>query len=660
VKPVVPVLFASFACVLGCAGEVPADGCVAPSRLVDSSGSAADGGSADRCIPPGVQDDGCPAGTLGLADGTCQEAGVPPELCGEGFEADGKQGCEPILPAGPCAAGQMAVPGEGACHPVMDCGSGQWGDIPVDAATIYVDGSYLGGNSDGSAVRPWTSVSQAMGGAASGALVAIAAGDYVEDVVVTSEGVRIWGRCPDMVEIAGTGTEVAALFVGPGAGGTEVRGVAVTGDAFGIVVGGATDVIIEQVWVHDALEQGIAIEDELGPTAVTLRGSLVADNHEVGVSVVGAAVAIEQVVIRGTLPRTNDQKAGRGIHVVSGPTTGQASTLAVDGALVEGNHDTGVFIDASSVTLERTVVRDTQAAPNEPAFGRGVDVLSSVPGARATVALTSVLVDESQEAGLVVTGSDASLDGVVVRRTSPRAADQASGRGIVVSVPCDASSCTLSEPATLVAHGVLVDENHDAGVLVAASEATLEGVVVRGTLARASDELNGDGIDLFRVCFSLHNCTTSTPAVATVRGSLVENNHEFGALAYGSDATLQGVLARGTMSRADGVFGDGIAVTVGSTRYLESMGTANAVVTGSAAELNERSGLANWGATVALGATALSCNAFDLGSEVFADVVPFTFVDQGGNGCGCPEPSAICVTVSGGLAPPEPIMEMAQ
>ena len=51
-----------------------AEPCLPPDRLVG-----------DSCLLPGVADDGCPAGTLGLDDGSCQPAGILPEMCGEGF-----------------------------------------------------------------------------------------------------------------------------------------------------------------------------------------------------------------------------------------------------------------------------------------------------------------------------------------------------------------------------------------------------------------------------------------------------------------------------------------------------------------------------------------------------------------------------------------------
>ncbi|MBW2454319.1 MAG: DUF1565 domain-containing protein, partial [Deltaproteobacteria bacterium] len=180
------------------AEQAPA-ACLPPDRLLDDG----------RCLAPDVQDDGCRAGELGLADGTCQPAGVPPELCAEGFEAvDG--GCQPVLPAEPCPKGTVALPGETACHPLGDCGAAPWGDLPVDGATQYVDAGYTGGSSDGSAQAPWTTIGEAIAAAAPGALIAVAAGSYAENVMIASKSVRLWGRCAELVEVVGTSGASAA------------------------------------------------------------------------------------------------------------------------------------------------------------------------------------------------------------------------------------------------------------------------------------------------------------------------------------------------------------------------------------------------------------------------------------------------------------------
>src|SRR5262249_30401199 len=114
------------------------------------------------------------------------------------------------------------------CHEVMPCGSGTWGDIPVEASTQFVDNTYAGGDSDGTMAKPWTTINDAIAQAESGAIVAVAAGTYPEDVLINSKPVRLWGLCPAMVEIAGAGPDGATLLVYKSASsGTEVHGIAV-------------------------------------------------------------------------------------------------------------------------------------------------------------------------------------------------------------------------------------------------------------------------------------------------------------------------------------------------------------------------------------------------------------------------------------------------
>ncbi|HZO17281.1 MAG TPA: integrase core domain-containing protein [Polyangiaceae bacterium] len=346
---------------MGCSAESedapPADTCAPPKRIVG-----------ERCLEPGVQDDGCPAGTLAVGDGSCQPAGVPPELCAEGFVHDGDAGCEPVLPPAPCDKGQMAIAGESACHPVMACGSGTWGDIPIDQATVHVDNTYAGGDSDGSLLRPWTSITSAVAAAPPGALIAIAAGSYVEDVDV-DKPVRLWGVCPAEVELAGTADGSAALSFRPCSSGSEVRGLAITGVQLGVLVAGSADIVLEQLWIHDTLSRTVNVQSTADLTSVTLRSSLIEENHDIGVIVFGSEATLEGVVVRDTLPRARDQEAGRGI-VSAISDSGSRSTAHIKSSLVQRNHDLGVFVAASDATLEGLIVRGTLPRASDGGFRR--------------------------------------------------------------------------------------------------------------------------------------------------------------------------------------------------------------------------------------------------------------------------------------------------
>src|SRR5262245_46112985 len=267
--------------VAGCGGEgdepppdSPPGGC-APAEWPREDGS---------CVPPGLPPDmPCPPAEWLRDDGVCIPAGVPPDGCGEGFVHDGDRGCERILPDAPCPPGLMAVPGETVCREIAPCAPGTWGDIPVEPDTEYVDTSYAGMDSDGSALKPWTSIQVGVDAASPFAIVAIAAGSYHEDVTVSDKPVRLWGVCPELVEEVGRGDALAAIFRQGGASGAEVRGLTLSGAAAGFLLSGSIDVGLERVWVHECASQGVHIESAFGPTSATLRGVLVEQNHEIGV-----------------------------------------------------------------------------------------------------------------------------------------------------------------------------------------------------------------------------------------------------------------------------------------------------------------------------------------------------------------------------------------
>src|SRR5579859_5699714 len=151
---------------------------------------------------PDATPSGCRPGELQASDGHCEPAGIPPDRCGKGFEPDGNRGCVADLPGAACPSGTMAVPGETMCREVAPCGAGAWGDIPVESNTQFVDASFTG-TSDGSMKAPWRTIQQGIDAAASGAIVALAAGSYAENVTFrgalgSGKPVRLWGKCPSM------------------------------------------------------------------------------------------------------------------------------------------------------------------------------------------------------------------------------------------------------------------------------------------------------------------------------------------------------------------------------------------------------------------------------------------------------------------------------
>ncbi|HZO15530.1 MAG TPA: hypothetical protein VFB62_19795, partial [Polyangiaceae bacterium] len=243
-----------------------------------------------------------------MPDGSCIRPGIGPDECGAGFAHDGEYGCAPVLPAEPCAPGLMAVPGDAACRPVMPCGAGTWGDIPIDATTVYVDQSYVGADSDGSATKPWARIGDAISGAAPGALIAIAQGSYVGDLRISGKLLRLWGVCPEKVEVVGDIEGGAAVGILNLAEGTEVHGIALRGPSFGVVVTGSREVVLDRLWVHHTGSRGIAVQRDLGPTAATVTSSLVEQCHDAGVRFSGSEGRVEGTLVRETQPRSSDQR----------------------------------------------------------------------------------------------------------------------------------------------------------------------------------------------------------------------------------------------------------------------------------------------------------------------------------------------------------------
>jgi hypothetical protein len=458
--------------------------CLAPARLVG-----------EICIPPGVQDDGCAAGTVARQDGTCLPAGIVEGGCAEGFTHDGAAGCVAILPEQACPAGQMAVPGDATCHPVMDCGEGTWGDIPLDATTVFVDASYTGGASTGTQAEPFVTVSDAIGAAVDGATIAVAAGTYSEDLLVTKP-VMLRGVCPERVALVGTGASLATLELRGGASGSEVSGVAITGDDLtGVFVTGAQDVLLSNVWVHDGSGQGVTIQDNQGSVSMTLRdslielthglgvfitGSVVEDNHQLGVFVQGSTAEMEGVVVRGAFQKEGD--GGRGLNIQAHPTSGAPSTVTVRGALLEGNHELAVHVQDSALTLEGVVIRDTHPTPDLQYGGRGLNIQS-----QSQVDVVGTVIERSHAVGVFVSGSTLSASGLVVGDTQPSAL--ASGRGLGLQ-----HDTTTGTASTAVVTGSVIERNDDLGVYVGGSLATLSGVIVGETAQTQSEGLFGDGV----------------------------------------------------------------------------------------------------------------------------------------------------------------------
>jgi hypothetical protein len=189
----------------------------------------------------------------------------------------------------------------------------------------------------------------------------VAAGRYEEDERVVGKAVRLWGRCPSLTEVAGATFDGAALGVAQRAAGTEIRGFAVTGAGWGVVVRGASEVTIDRLWIHETSLVGVAIAGDLGTTSATLSRSVVEGTGSVAVYTTGATATVESSVLRDTRPGADGQ-LGRGVYVESDLASRRRGALTLRASLVERNREIGLFGIGADLLVDASVVRDTEAS----------------------------------------------------------------------------------------------------------------------------------------------------------------------------------------------------------------------------------------------------------------------------------------------------------
>ncbi len=520
----------------GAGGAGGAGGCQAGQLEVDG-----------ECVDAGLPTDGCPPGHALDEQSICQPAGVPAELCAEGFESDGDYGCRAILPDQPCEAGWMALPGETACREVAPCASGTWGDIPVEQNTQFVDQSYTGGDSDGTQAKPWTTVQEAVAAAETGAIVAIAAGSYPGEVDLADQPVRLWGRCPALVELVGTGVHV--LEIGVGADGSEVRDLALTGQISwsAVAIHGSENVIVDRVWLHDVEgSRGFDItEDTNGGTGVIMTRSLIERARTVAVMVWGSAINMSDTVVRDTQPSLAGG-AARGLQVSVNTSTETPSTGAVARSVFARNHDMGVVAFSSQLDVEAVLIQDTMPAAISGAPGTGLHI-QHVVGVPPVVTVRSTVIERSEGFGVSILGAEATLEGVVVRDTDGGEPTQSFGYGLLLQ-----DYGTPLTPASATVRFSLIDSSRFCGLVAFSSQAELTGVRIRDTQPNPLDDRSGMG-------GYLGMGDNPTRASLTLVGSVVERNTTTGLQVPGADLVIQRSVISGTRPEvATGHYGQGI------------------------------------------------------------------------------------------------------
>ena len=334
---------------------------------------------------------------------------------------------------------------------------------------------------------------------------------------------------------------------------------------------------VQQSVVRDTRERALDKESGVGISArvssgqsggsvLTLSDSLVAGNRDVGIHLLSSKASVHSTVVRDTLQRASDKKAGMGIMASVEPGLSQGSELTLINSLVAGNRVAGISLLSSKATVQHSVVRDTLEDDSDKELGMGIAAVGLSGQSRGSeLTLSDSLVAGNRTMGIDLEGSKATVQRSVVRDTREQASDKQGGKGIQV-----AYYPGHSQGSELTLRDSLVAGNRSEGIGLYSSRAMVERSVVRDTRERASDKKYGTGIeaDFFE--------GQNQRSELTLRNSLVANNRNVGIALHNSKATVQRSVVRDTRMSGIGQFGDGLAAEKSTLHVLDTTVERNA------------------------------------------------------------------------------------
>ena len=159
-----------------------------------------------------------------------------------------------------------------------------------------------------------------------------------------------------------------------------------------------------------------------------------------------------------------------------------------------------------------------------------------------------------------------------------------------------------SAPSTVAVRGSLIQENHEVGVFVQGSDATLETSVVTLT------QPDGAGLSGLGVSAQMH-LDSGAHSTLIVESSIIDQNRQANVAVLSSTGTIRSSLIRDALTDQMATFGDGVVVI----SWFEER--ASALVSGTRIERSARAAVAAWGEDLAMGGSLFSCQAFDIDYE---------------------------------------------
>jgi hypothetical protein len=508
-------------------------------------------------------------------DGPAPPAAPVMTPCPEGWRTvtgdHGVDVCAPFPETGAesCGPGEAHFPGTPGCAPVgAPCPEGDFPeDLPTDASVLYVLEGATGGS--GTQAAPFGTIQDAIAAASAGTVIAIGKGTYDAGFLVYTN-FAFWGACAAetiltagssptgdaVLEIRAGNVRVRNLTIGPAdrpglmarvpAASVDIEGVVIDQVATGnVAVLGGGRITARRVVLRDPQNtRGTTRALIVDGGEIEIEQALIEGAHETGVFVSGetSRLVVTDAAIRDT--RGVDGNLGRGIQVQMG------GTIELRRSVIERNLDLGVMIDGpSTATIEDVVIRGTRARTSDGTAGRGMQIQG------ATASLSRVHLVDNQEVGLFVgeeAGTSVSASDVVVESTLPSEATGEGGRGI-----------NLQHFGTMTLDRALLHDNEEIGIIAYGDAASLvaNDLTVSGTRSRTSDGRMGRGGNF-----------EGAVTVELTRARFADNR-ETGMVVgqAGTTLTATDLAITGTRSRpSDGTLGEALSVQFGAAVEITS------------------------------------------------------------------------------------------
>lgn len=393
-----------------------------------------------------------------------------------------------------------------------------------------------------------------------------------------------------------------------------LRGVAVTGTGQGVAVDGV-GTRLEGVWIHDTGASGIAT---FAPGKdIVVSGSLIESTKNTGLYVEGSGLSLERSVVRDVPASTN---GGNALQAQISKD-GIAATVSVKGSLLEKAGSAGVLSYGSDVAVEGSLLRELGGRKDASAC------VIAQPGTAAprppSVSLVGTILDQCKGIGVRLEKAALTFDRTTLRKVLPTS-DGSLGSGI------DASG-----GSTLTVRDALVTDCSMVGLLFGGSSGTVERTIVRAIAANARTGNNGIGVAVLREGTSEPEVTLDQCAIVDTRTVAVWVSGSKLSLLH---STINGVLPQpSTGTYGDGVEASAVLKTVGEIPLPSQLTIVETSVRGA-----KRAGFAVLASSASLSRSASYCAAVDLAVARSVVAVDGTKVDgtlslddQGGNGCGC-------------------------